>query len=500
MSDHRDPNRVGLDVNAGRETAEAVPLPETPFRIAILGDFSGRGNRGVVETGAALAVRRARQVDRDDLDEVLAATAPVLHLPAGDDPATRMQIRFGELDDFHPDRLYERLPVFQSLREVRNRLADPATFAATARRLGGGDAVPPPAASTKGADILEQILDEATPAAELFDSSGGDLYGFIQRVLRPHLVPNPDPRQPQMLGEIDAGVSATMRTILHHPDFQALEALWRSIFLLVRRLDTGAELQLHLIDLSAAELAADLDPARDPRGSGVYQLLAKTAAEQPWSLLIGAYSFGADGGDLARLGHVAAIGRLLGAPWISGAAPSLFGSASLADTPDPAEWSTDEIAGWATLRALPQAPSLGLVAPRFLVRLPYGKDTEACDRFAFEECSSPPAHDEYLWGNPALLCALLLGEAFAEAAWDLKQAVRGEVAGLPLHLYRVDGETRATPCAETLLTELAGARLLERGIMPLATMKDSDTVRILRLQSVAEPLRALAGRWAAAAS
>jgi hypothetical protein len=31
--------------------------------------------------------------------------------------------------------------------------------------------------------------------------------------------------------------------------------------------------------------------------------------------------------------------------------------------------------------------------------------------------------------------------------------------------------------------------------MPLASMKDSDAVRLVRFQSVAEPVRALAGRW-----
>jgi type VI secretion system protein ImpC len=41
---------------------------DAPFRIAILGDFSGRANRGIFESGAALAERRPHPVDRDNLD------------------------------------------------------------------------------------------------------------------------------------------------------------------------------------------------------------------------------------------------------------------------------------------------------------------------------------------------------------------------------------------------------------------------------------------------
>jgi hypothetical protein len=57
----------------------------------------------------------------------------------------------------------------------------------------------------------------------------------------------------------------------------------------------------------------------------------------------------------------------------------------------------------------------------------------------------------------------------------------------------VDAE--AVPCGETLLTERAAGRILDRGIMPLASLKAQDRVRLIRLQSVARPFAPLAGRW-----
>ncbi len=49
-----------------------------------------------------------------------------------------------------------------------------------------------------------------------------------------------------------------MRRVLHSPEFQTAEALWRSVDLLVRRIETGAQMQIVLYDISAEELAADL--------------------------------------------------------------------------------------------------------------------------------------------------------------------------------------------------------------------------------------------------
>ena len=53
------------------EESRPVAATDTPFRVALLGDFSGRGNRGVVETGRALSDRRVYQIDRDNVPAVM---------------------------------------------------------------------------------------------------------------------------------------------------------------------------------------------------------------------------------------------------------------------------------------------------------------------------------------------------------------------------------------------------------------------------------------------
>ena len=77
----------------------------------------------------------------------------------------------------------------------------------------------------------------------------------------------------------------------------------------------------------------------------------------------------------------------------------------------------------------------------------------------------------------------------------MRPGTRSELDGLPLHVYEQDGDSELKPCAEALLTERAAGKMLESGLMPLVWLKGQDAVRLVRFQSMAEPLSALAGRW-----
>jgi len=44
-------------------------------------------------------------------------------------------------------------------------------------------------------------------------------------------------------------------------------------------------------------------------------------------------------------------------------------------------------------------------------------------------------------------------EAFLRAGWDMRPGLAREIDGLPLHVHKEDGESRAKPCAEVLMTE-----------------------------------------------
>ncbi|MCB1815167.1 MAG: type VI secretion system contractile sheath small subunit, partial [Candidatus Competibacteraceae bacterium] len=124
-----------LDFQFNFATTPAVRrTQDQPMRILLLGNF--RGNRASDQT---LAERHIQRIDIDNFDQVLAASAPQLHLQQPD-----CRIEFSELDDFHPDQLYRTLPVFAELRQLRKQLRDPATAAQAIAQMSQ----PEPSATT----------------------------------------------------------------------------------------------------------------------------------------------------------------------------------------------------------------------------------------------------------------------------------------------------------------------------------------------------------------
>jgi type VI secretion system protein ImpC len=506
--------KLGFKLVSSMDEPQGVPEPETPFRVLILGDFSGRANRGLFEPGAALAGRHPLLVDRDNFDEVLAKLGVEVHVRIGDDDRTPVAIGFSELDDFHPDQIYEAVEVFRSLRQTRQKLNDPGTFAATAAEMGAfkedqpaikARTPAPELAGLTSGSLLDHILDETedhvaegrpSPASSEWDV-------FLHEIVKPHLVPKEDPQQAEVLAAVDASTSELMRTVLHQPDFQAIEAAWRAVHFLVSRLETDTQLRLYLLDISKAELTADLNGTEDLRATGTYRLLVEQTVEtpggEPWAVLAGNYTFDRTREDAQLLGRMAKIAGTAGAPFISSAHAHLLGCESLAETPDPNDWqqlaNEEGSEAWEALRRLPEAIYVGLALPRFMLRLPYGEETDPTEQFEFEEMAAQIDHEHYLWGNPIFACVYLVSEAFSRYGWDLRLGVIQDIGGLPLHIYREQGESRIKPCAEVVLTERGAERILEKGFMPLLSFRNQDRIRLARFQSLADPLTHLMGRW-----
>lgn len=498
---------IGFEVNLGtaRGRAERATRRRNRRHILVLGDFTGRRNRGV-ETTQDLERRPVLSVDIDSWDAVLARLSPALRFGAALVGSGDPEVVFRSLDDFHPDRLLAALEAFRRLRESRARLGDPTLFEREAERLMA-DAAPAVASASREVespegegtgDLLQRLI--GSPAADRSPATTGAVDSLIRRLVQPHIRSGPSRSPAPFLAALDASLSETMRSVLHDPDFQELEATWRGLRGLVDALDSDQPVSLHVADLTRGELLADLEASSgDATRSAAYRLLARGcsggADAEPWSLLVGHFTFGADPDDLALLGHLGAIASRAGAPLLAAAAPSLVGCASLADDADPRRWTIADATvaqRWNDLRRGPVARWIGLALPRILLRLPFGADTDAVDSFAFEELTPSSGHESYLWGNPGLACARAIGAAWCSDPDAAALDGPFEIDDLPAHVREVDGERRLQPCAEVLLPLSTGEEILRRGVMPWLSFGNRNAARLSGVRSIADPPAPLA--------
>jgi type VI secretion system ImpB/VipA family protein len=479
--------------------AQRAATPTTKFRLALLGDFSGRANAGKLETGAALAKRKPIKVDVDTLDDVIARQNLSLALPLAEADST-VTVPIGSMDDFHPDQLVEKLELFEQLLTLRRNLGSRAGFDRAAKQVlswGGEAPLPPPPRRARGAAVAtdRRLTDFArlTGRAVQGDAEDASVDDLMRRLVGPFIQPARDARQEQLTARVDEALSAAMRRVLHHPDFQAAEATWRGVEMLVRRIETDARMEIVLYDVSAEELAADLAATDALEDTGLYGMLVEQPAldahQGPLGAVIGLYTFELMPPHADLLGRVAQIAAAARAPFVAGIGPDPLALPVHDQHPLTKE-------AFAALQALPAAAYLGLAAPRFLLRMPYGKKTDPIDAFAFEEFTRQGGLGAMLWGHPALLPALLLAQTWAKQGAKMQLGSILTVGDMPYYVYTdTDGEQIALPCTERLYTERQAVQVASYRVMPLLSLRGRPEVRLGGFASLAGT--PLAGFWGA---
>lgn len=519
MTIPRPPSTVDVILTAGEPYPSGRPDPDVPFRMLIMGDFSGRDIGQDRDKQRAPANRRPLRVDRDNIQDLTGKLDVSLHCPLLGDRAPSITLKFAELDDFHPDRLVHQVEPLRKLLDIRRRLANQSTFPQAADEIrawtqlqkpGKAQSILPeslPRQAEGGSlltgNLLDQMLEQAPTSVPNLRPT--DWQAFLQSIVSPYTVPKEHPMAQELTAQVDAAMSQIMRILLHDPVFQQAEAAWRGLSFIVDRLETDSQLQLYLLDLPKSELATDLQNRDDLQGTMLHRLLVheavRTPGAHPWAVVGGLYTFDRTTEDVAILERMARLCKEAGAPFLAAASPSVVGCSSFGTMPDPDDWKLTaaqerEQEGWNHLRHLPEASYLGLALPRFLLRLPYGQETEPISSFTFEEMMGVPNHEDYCWGNPIFAGLVLMGQAFSESSWEMTPGSIKEIEGLLLHVHpNESGESVTTPCAEALLTERAAERLLEEGLMPFVSYKDQDRIRLVRFQSLASPATSLNGPW-----
>ncbi len=481
--------QAGIELSFGTMGAAPVNAANpTRFRIALMGDFSGRAARGEVEIGRDLAARRPIKLDIDTLDKVIKGFAADLILPVGRDGAG-IEVTLTSVDDLHPDELFGQVEMFAELVALKRRLAKGATaksamaeltewgeqfgrkISAPARK-SAGNAVP---SDRKLSDFAALVGGNVTRKAEA--SSTDDL---LQRIVGPYVQALPDPDAASMQEAAEAALAGAMRLVLHHPEFQSVEAQWRMLDLIARSVETDQKLDIVLYDISAEELAADMAAQDDLSESGLCQLLAESTPDGrgPFSAICGLYTFEETPPHAELVGRIAQVAAHVRAPFFAAITPGFLDTDIKDRHPLVAE-------AWDTLRAMPEAGYVGLSSPRFLLRRPYGAKSDPISEFDFEEFTQTEGLSGMLWANPVALVTILLARSFRKNGPSLGLGSVMSLGGMPYHFVKDRyGDQVALPCTERNLTQAKTQAAIGRGYMPVISVKGRDEVRLGSFQGL----------------
>jgi type VI secretion system protein ImpD len=360
--------------------------------------------------------------------------------------------------------------------------------------------VAPPVAETGGAAAPRNPL----PARPAFDMSGRAAMGPIDREAEDALLD-------RLIAAIDALLTEQVNAILHHPDFQRLEASWRGLRILADQAAGLRNVRIRMLDVSWEELCRDMERAADfdqtVLFSRIYTEEFGTPGGVPFGLLIGDYevqhrrtaSHQTD--DVNALSGLAVVAAAAFAPLVMGCAPALLGLDRFSDLEPTVELSGAfqgaDHQRWLHLQEQEEARFLGLTLPRVLVRAPYRDDGSRVDGFRFREEVEGRDAGAWLWGNAGYAFAVVVMRAFDSHGWlaDIRGARPGPPAGgLVAHLPRAGFDTDRPGVAaraplEVALTERQERALGELGLIPVIRVRETPFCTFNTCQSVQQARR-----------
>lgn len=347
--------------------------------------------------------------------------------------------------------------------------------------------------------LLDQIVEEGRVGKEAAAKERGKelVKEFISQVLDGSMTVSRDVEAMinARIAQIDHLLSIQLNEILHHPQFQKLEASWRGLKYLLDSSETNDMLKIKILNVNKRELLKDLQRAPEFDQSTLFKKVYEEEfgmfGGAPFASLIGDYEFGKGPEDIELLERVAQTAAAAHAPFLTAASPEMMNMDSFTNLDAPRDMSkvfdSTEYAKWKSFRASEDSRYVGLCVPHILMRLPYGKDTKQIEGFAYEEGVDGTDHNKYLWGNAAYALGARLTGAFAQYGWCA--AIRGVeggglVEGLPTHNFYTDEGDIALKCpTEVPITDRREKELADQGFIPLVHCKGTDYAAFFSVQS-----------------
>ncbi|RWX81495.1 type VI secretion system contractile sheath large subunit [Neorhizobium lilium] len=297
-------------------------------------------------------------------------------------------------------------------------------------------------------------------------------------------------RADRLTALIDDALNRQVDAILHHPEFQAMEARWRGLAMLVRQAGRSGDVKVKLLSVGWRELARSMERATDFDQSHLFELVYSREfgmpGGEPYGLLVGDYYFSpqepAEGDAISTLSQLGMVAAAAFCPFVAGASPRAIGLEDfhelnrvhdfswLASGPGHIRWNS--------LRAREDSRFLGLVGPRILMRAPFEPySRHRDDGFPFRESIAADG-SSLLWGNGAFAFATVIIRNFIESGWfaDIRGVTQDAIDGgmlsetelRPYDFATESGGLSAQPPVEIRLTSVQEQQFSDLGLIPVA--------------------------------
>lgn len=348
------------------------------------------------------------------------------------------------------------------------------------------------------------LLDEIVQATKLKPTDEGyaitrqGVQAFIDEILKPgREVRVTQAVVDEMIANLDQKLSAQVDMILHDETFQKMESAWRSLKFLVDKTDFRENVKIEMLNASKDDLLDDFSDAPEITKSGLYKLAYTSEYGQfggkPYGLMVGNYEFGPGAQDVRLLQYMASVANMSHAPFVAAAGSSFFGLEDFSGLPNlkdlKAILEMPQYTKWQSFRESEDARNVGLTVPHFLLRLPYGPDSQPVKGFNYKENVSD-GNKNFLWGNAAFAFASRISDSFAKYRWCaniIGPQGGGAVEDMPIYQYEAMGELQTKIPTEILISERREFELAEEGFIALTMRKGSDNAAFFSANSVQKP-------------
>lgn len=449
-----------------------------PLKVMIAADFSGRAQ--TAQDGAAALKSKLIRIDKDNFDQVFSKFGIKLYFPGIED-----RVEFSEFDQLNAEHLYENLAVFEHFRRYIRNLRKPERFMSVVEELKQHGVIE--CAEVNAADEPtpaeahlqpEQLLDSILSSSSSNSSEPFSVEKLIQQAIAPYVEEKAHPQADEYIQAVEEAAACTMRALLGTKAFSGIEANWRSLDMLNRRLDTDNECHLYIYDISLQEIEEQAQ-AVTLNQSSFYKVCVddqSVAGGQAFDLVVLGDCLDLTAPFEVGIKLLSEISQSCGAHIVAGIDLTGFAIGAVSELNDSQCPSLIENPELQRLKSAVGNGAFFVAAPRVLTRLPYGGRTRPLEGLRFEEISDPRNLKEFAWCSSAYLVALAIStNGIGRNLGSI------QLENMPLYYANdEDGDVFIVPTTEDYLNEHALNNLYNAGLIAVQSVKNSDSVLINR--------------------